>query len=78
MNGEKILSPQTVAKNLFYEFDVNNDGFVSFGEYQTMMEEFVEENTPEARKKIIDDFNMLDTDGNHRITLDGETIILLF
>ncbi len=72
MNGHKILSPATVAKNLFFDFDINNDGFVSFGEYQTMMEDFIDQKTPEAKHKIIEDFRAIDKDNNHRITLDGK------
>ncbi len=71
MNGHNTLAPSTVAKNLFFEFDVNNDGFVSFGEYQTMMEDFMDEKTPEAKQKIIEEFRAVDVDKNHRITQDG-------
>ena len=70
--GEKCLDPTTIAKNLFLEFDDDNDGFIVYEEFKDMMED-IYENTIE--ENIREEFNKVDGDRSGRITLKGLLIL---
>jgi len=65
------LSPATVAENLFKDYDKNGDGSVSFQEYMNMMEDFMDDKSPQEVQKIRDEFKKYDNDGNHKLTVAG-------
>ena len=72
------MSTKTVAKNLFLDYDADNSGYVSFCEFKSMMEEFIEKKTPETDMKIREEFSTYDTDDNNRLTVEGNFNFIQF
>ena len=70
--GEKCLSPLTVAKNLFKEFDIDNSGTIGVEEFGMMMRDFYTmDHEKNVEFKIKQEFARVDVDGSGQITIDG-------
>ena len=70
------LSPKTVAKNLFMEFDKNDDGTITFDEFKVMVAELqmTNQSDEDIDLKLRSEFKSVDTDNSKNISVNGELI----
>lgn len=69
--GEKCLSPVTVAKNLFKEFDYDDSGTIGIEEFGKMMRDIYAQETDNVEFRIKQEFARVDTDGSGQISIAG-------
>lgn len=60
--GEQCLSPRCVVKNLFAEFDSDQDGFITYEEFKSIANTF--NHIPYTDVQIYKAFNRYDSDDN--------------
>lgn len=58
------------------DYDKNGDGNMGFQEYMDLMKDFMEDDSVEEIRRIREEFNRFDSDGNHRLTVDELAQIL--
>lgn len=68
---EKCLSPITVAKNLFKEFDYDESGTIGIDEFGKMMRDIYALETGNVEFRIKQEFSRVDTDGSGQISIAG-------
>jgi Ca2+-binding EF-hand superfamily protein len=74
--GERCLQPETIAKNLFYEFDIDNDGHIGYDEFKDMMADLYSDHIKNIDQKIRKEFRSVDENDSGRISLKEMASIL--
>ncbi len=70
------MQPETIAKNLFYEFDIDSDGHISYNEFREMMNDLYSNDINEVEVKIKQDFKNVDINGSGKISIKEMAEIL--
>jgi Ca2+-binding EF-hand superfamily protein len=68
MSGGYEPDEITIAKNMFYDYDKDKDGYISFEEFKQMAKYFFVETDEEKLKK---DFERIDLNSDGKLSIEG-------